>query len=254
MLRLADLWCEHKSNALSIWKKLLCRTCTDTRIDDFKLADRIINLPQGYSPKTFTLKLENPLSPADFVVDDFKPDPRREFTFCVDNEAVTFNLDQTMKYSSTNDKSVNRIEIIDEICEEYVPELLGFPSDNFSSGNPTSTSELFTSEFTLEEIDSYLYDKSFSLESDHDDCDPEEDIYVLEKLLNDDPFQLPPMDLKKSEVNRGQIFKLKASGIRIKKTYHLNLEYAFLDDKNDKLPIIKQKVKKHQKEALINVS
>ncbi|GJR70233.1 hypothetical protein Tco_0016298 [Tanacetum coccineum] len=32
--------------------------------------------------------------------------------------------------------------------------------------------------------------------SDHDDCDPEEDIYVLEQLLNEDPFQLPPMDLK----------------------------------------------------------
>ncbi|GKG18851.1 hypothetical protein Tco_0375950, partial [Tanacetum coccineum] len=93
-----------------------------------------------------------------------------EITLRVDNEAVTFNLDQTMKYSSTNDKSVNRIDIIDEICEEYVPELLGFPSDDFSSGNPTSTSEPFTSEFTLKEIDAYLYDKSISLESDHDDC------------------------------------------------------------------------------------
>ncbi|GJS51487.1 hypothetical protein Tco_0624849 [Tanacetum coccineum] len=61
------------------------------------------------------------------------------------------------------------------------------PSDDFSSGNPTSTSEPFTSEFTLEEIDAFLYDKSFSLESDHDDCDPEEDIYVLEQLLNDGP-------------------------------------------------------------------
>ncbi|GJR21861.1 reverse transcriptase domain-containing protein [Tanacetum coccineum] len=97
----------------------------------------------------------------------------------------------TMKYSSTNDKSVNRIDIIDEICEEYAPELLGFPSDDFSSGNPTSTSEPFTSEFTLEEIDAFLYDKSISLESDHDDCDPEEDIYVLEQLLNDDPFTSP---------------------------------------------------------------
>ncbi|GKB56671.1 hypothetical protein Tco_0912857, partial [Tanacetum coccineum] len=99
-----------------------------------------------------------------------------------------------MKYSSTDDKSVNRIDIIDEICEEYAPELLGFPNDDFSSGNPTLTSEPFTSEFTLEEIDAFLYDKSFSLESDHDDCNPEEDIYVLEQLLNDDPFQLPPKD------------------------------------------------------------
>ncbi|GJS88562.1 hypothetical protein Tco_0771198 [Tanacetum coccineum] len=43
-----------------------------------------------------------------------------EITLRVDNEAVTFNLDQTMKYSSTNDKSVNRIDIIDEIC--YQPQ------------------------------------------------------------------------------------------------------------------------------------
>ncbi|GJT52183.1 hypothetical protein Tco_0978340 [Tanacetum coccineum] len=130
-----------------------------------------------------------------------------EITLRVDNEAVTFNLDQTMKYSSTNDKSVNRIDIIDEICEEYVPELLGFPSDDFSSGNPTSMSEPFTSEFTLEEIDAFLYDKSISLESDHDDCDPEEDIYVLEQLLNDDPFQLPLMDLKQSEVTEAKSCK-----------------------------------------------
>ncbi|GJZ26479.1 hypothetical protein Tco_0570732 [Tanacetum coccineum] len=60
--------------------------------------------------------------------------------------------------------------------------------------NPTSTSEPFTSEFTLEEIDAFLYDKSISLESDHDDCDPEEDIYVLEQLLNDDPFHFLRMD------------------------------------------------------------
>ncbi|GJR52642.1 hypothetical protein Tco_1403163 [Tanacetum coccineum] len=87
-----------------------------------------------------------------------------------------------------------------------IPELSDFLNDDFSSGNPTSTSEPFTSEFTLEEIDAYLYDKSISLESDHDDCDPEEDIYVFEQLLNDDPFQLPPMDLKQREVYRGQIF------------------------------------------------
>ncbi|GKG08627.1 hypothetical protein Tco_0334459, partial [Tanacetum coccineum] len=59
-----------------------------------------------------------------------------EITLRVDNEAVTFNLDQ----------------IIDEICEEYVPELLGFPSDDFSSGNPTSTSEPFTAFKKVEEV------------------------------------------------------------------------------------------------------
>ncbi|GKF34127.1 reverse transcriptase domain-containing protein, partial [Tanacetum coccineum] len=83
--------------------------------------------------------------PTDFVVVDFEADPRvplilgrsflrtgralidvyrEEITLRVDSEAVTFNLDQTMRYSSTNDKSVNRIDIIDAVCEEYALELL----------------------------------------------------------------------------------------------------------------------------------
>ncbi|GJU84575.1 reverse transcriptase domain-containing protein [Tanacetum coccineum] len=75
--------------------------------------------------------------------------------------------------------------------------ILGFPLMIFQVAIPHfERSEPFTSEFILEEIDAFLYDKSISLESDHDDCDPKEDIYVLEQLLNDDPFQLPPMDLK----------------------------------------------------------
>ncbi|GKB71258.1 reverse transcriptase domain-containing protein [Tanacetum coccineum] len=171
-----------------------------------------------------------------------------EITLRVDNEAVTFNLDQTMKYSSMDDKSVNRIDIIDEICEEYAPELLGFPSDDFSSGNPTSTSEPFTSEFTLEEIDAYLYDKSISLESDHDDCDPEEDIYVLEQLLNDDPFQLPPMDLKQSEVTEAKSLIEEPPKLELK-DLPSHLEYDFLEE-NDKLPVI---IAKGLKESLINV-
>ncbi|GJX22203.1 reverse transcriptase domain-containing protein [Tanacetum coccineum] len=182
---------------------------------------------------------------ADLVV-DFEADPRvplilgrsflktgrtlidvyeGEITLRVDNEAVTFNLDQTMKYSSTDDKSVNRIDIIDEICEEYAPELLGFPSDDFSSGNPTST--------------------------DHDDCDPEEDIYVLEQLLNDDPFQLPLMDLKQSEVTEAKSSIEEPPELELK-DLPSHLEYAYLEER--KLPVIIAKgLKNDQKEALINV-
>ncbi|GKB91597.1 reverse transcriptase domain-containing protein [Tanacetum coccineum] len=108
-------------------------------------------------------------------------------------------------------------------ADPYVPELLGFPSDDFSSGNPTSTSEPFTSEFTLEEIDAFLYDKSISLESDHDDCDPEEDIYVLEQLLNDDPFQLPPMDLKQSEVTEAKSLIEEPPELELKEINSLEL-------------------------------
>ncbi|GKG32535.1 hypothetical protein Tco_0430045, partial [Tanacetum coccineum] len=80
--------------------------------------------------------------------------------------------------------------------------MLGF--SNPSGGNPTSTSELFTSEFILEEIEAYLKDDSISPEIDHADYDPEEDICLIEKLLNNDPFQLSPMDLKQSEVTKAK--------------------------------------------------
>ncbi|GJS98494.1 hypothetical protein Tco_0819664 [Tanacetum coccineum] len=59
-------------------------------------------------------------------------------------------------------------------------EFLGFPK--FSGGNPTPTSEPFTSEFILEEIEDYLKDDSISPEIDHADCNPEEDIYLKKKL------------------------------------------------------------------------
>ncbi|GJY38664.1 reverse transcriptase domain-containing protein [Tanacetum coccineum] len=268
---LADLGASINLMPLSIWKKLSLPELSPTRMS-LELADRSITYPKGLAEDVY-VKVGKFHFPADFVVVDFEADPRvplilgrlflktgrtlidvyeGEITLRVDNEAVTFNLDQTMKYSSTNDKSVNRIDIIDEICEEYVPELLGFPSDDFSSGNPTSTSEPFTSEFTLEEIDAFLYDKSISLESDHDDCDSEEDIYVLEQLLNDDPFQLPPMDLKQSEVTEAKSSIEEPPELELK-DLPSHLEYAFLEE-NDKLPVIIAKgLKNDQKEALINV-
>ncbi|GJR33535.1 reverse transcriptase domain-containing protein, partial [Tanacetum coccineum] len=180
-----------------------------------ELADRSITHPKGLAEDVY-VKVGKFHFPTDFVVVDFEADPRvplilgrsflrigralidvygEEITLRVDNEAVTFNLDQTTRYSSTNDKSVNRIDIIDEVCKEYAPKLLGF-SNKSSGGNPTPTSEPLTFEFILEEIEAYLKDDSISLEIDHADCDPEEDICLIEKLLNNDPFQLPPMDLK----------------------------------------------------------
>ncbi|GJZ17273.1 reverse transcriptase domain-containing protein [Tanacetum coccineum] len=48
-----------------------------------------------------------------------------EITLRVNDEAVTFNLDQTTRYSSTyDDMSVNRIDVIDVAREEYAQEVL----------------------------------------------------------------------------------------------------------------------------------
>ncbi|GJU53895.1 hypothetical protein Tco_1386009 [Tanacetum coccineum] len=90
----------------------------------------------------------------------------------------------------------------DLVCEEYAPELLGF--SNSSGGNPTLMSDPFTSEFILEEIEAYLKDDSISPKIDHADCDPEEDMWFDQKIVINDPFQLPPMDLKQSEVTEAK--------------------------------------------------
>nr|GFA19143.1 reverse transcriptase domain-containing protein [Tanacetum cinerariifolium] len=127
--------------------------------------------------------------PADFVVVDFDADPRvplilersflktgralidmfeGELTLRVGKEAITFNLDQTSRYSTNyNDMTANRIDVIDMVCEEYSQEVISF-YDVIVSGNPTSyydpiistTSPTLTpfrnSDFLLEEVDAFL--------------------------------------------------------------------------------------------------
>nr|GEW39168.1 reverse transcriptase domain-containing protein [Tanacetum cinerariifolium] len=182
-----------------------------------EFADRSITRPKGVAKDVF-VKVGKFHFPTDFVVVDFEADPRvslilgrsflrigralidiygEEITLRVNDEAITFNLNQTTRYSSTyDDMSVNRIDVA---REEYAQEMLGF-SKNSSGGNPTLTSKpiIFNSspsltmfegsDFILEEIEAYLIDESISLEIDHADYDPEGDICLIKKLLNDDPF------------------------------------------------------------------
>ncbi|GJR60176.1 reverse transcriptase domain-containing protein [Tanacetum coccineum] len=165
--------------------------------------------------------------PADFVVVDFEPDPRvplilrrcflktshalidvyeGELTLRVGNEAITYNLDQTSRYSvNYNDMTANRIDVVELACEEYSQEVLGF-SDVIASGNPTpyydpivsNSSPTLTpfgdSDFLLlEEADAFLAlaDDPTSPEVDESYYDPEGDILILEALLNSDPSPPP---------------------------------------------------------------
>nr|GEX77574.1 reverse transcriptase domain-containing protein [Tanacetum cinerariifolium] len=58
-------------------------------------------------------------------------------TLRVGKEAITFNLDQTSRYSANySDMKAKRIDVIDMACEEYSQEVLGF-SYTISSGNTT---------------------------------------------------------------------------------------------------------------------
>nr|GEW12883.1 hypothetical protein [Tanacetum cinerariifolium] len=73
-----------------------------------------------------------------------------------------------------------------------------------------------------------------------------------QKLLNGDPFQLPPMDLKLAEETKAKSSIEEPPKLELKELPSL-LEYAFLEDSN-KLPVIIAKdLKDVEKEALIKV-
>nr|GEV72699.1 DNA-directed DNA polymerase [Tanacetum cinerariifolium]GEW00739.1 DNA-directed DNA polymerase [Tanacetum cinerariifolium] len=256
---LADLGASINLMPLSIWKKLSQPKLTPTQMT-LELADRSITRPKGVVEDVF-VKVRKFYFRIDFVVIDFEADPRvplilgrsflrtgralidvygEEITLRVNDKAVTFNLNQTTRYSSTYyDFLVNQIDIIDVAREEYAQKILGF-SNKSSGGNPTLTFEpilshsspsltpLKGSDFILEEINAYLKDESVSPEIDHADCDLEGDICLIEKLLNDDPFQLPLMDIKQGEVVKAKS-SIKEPPKFVLKELPSHLEYAYLE-------------------------
>ncbi|GJS56889.1 hypothetical protein Tco_0651673 [Tanacetum coccineum] len=108
--------------------------------------------------------------------------------------------------------SINQIDVIDVACKEYAQEVLEF-SDSSTSGNPSPSLDpiLSTSspsltpfeegDFILEEIEACLTNDSIPPGIDDDNFDPEGDLLLLEKLLNDDPSSpLPPKELHVEEL------------------------------------------------------
>nr|GFB49482.1 DNA-directed DNA polymerase [Tanacetum cinerariifolium] len=170
-----------------------------------KLADRSITRPKGVAEDVF-VKVGKFHFLTDFVVVDFEADSRlplilggsflrtgralidvygKEITLRVNDEAVTFNLNQTTRYSSTYD------------------DLSG-------------------------------------------------DIFLIEKLLNNDPFQLPLMDFNQGEVAKAKSSIEEPSELELK-DLPSHLEYAYLEGE-DKLPVIIAKdLKDNEKEALLKV-
>nr|GEY66997.1 reverse transcriptase domain-containing protein [Tanacetum cinerariifolium] len=191
-------------------------------------------------------------------------------------EAITFNLDQTSRYSPNyNDMTANRIDVIDMACEEYSQEVLGF-FDVITSGNLTpyydliiSTSSLTLtpfgdSDFLLEEVDAFLAieDDPTSLEVDHSYYDTKGDIFILEAFLNDDPSLPPPTQGKYMPQIRKElkIYEPKNDKSSIDEPSEVelkdlppHLKYAFLEG-GDKLPVIIAKdLSVEEKAALVKV-
>nr|GEV09177.1 reverse transcriptase domain-containing protein [Tanacetum cinerariifolium] len=240
-LALADLGASINLMPLSMWNKLFLLELSPTCMT-LELADRSISHRMSF----------------DNVYEG-------ELTLRVGKEAVTFNLDQTSRYSTNYDAMlVNRIDLINVACEEYSQEVHGF----FVSGNPTPSTKPIVSnssptltpfgdsDFLLEETDAFLAidDEPISLEIEDSYYDSEGDILLLEEFLNDDPSSppLPLQELKvveptneKSSIDEPPVVELK--------DLPPHLEYAFLEG-DDKLPIIIAKdLKDEEKTALIKV-
>nr|GEZ82931.1 reverse transcriptase domain-containing protein [Tanacetum cinerariifolium] len=182
---------------------------------------RSITHPKGVVEDVF-VKVGKFHFPTDFVVVDFEADPRvplilersflrtgralidvygEEINLRVNDESVTFNHNQTMRYSSTyDDNSVNRVDVIDIACEEFVQDVLDFKY-NSKSRNPTLISNPSFFEETKSE-----FSKEPIVKSSSPTLTPfgERGYSLFRKVANDDPSQLPPMDLKQPEETKAK--------------------------------------------------
>nr|GEX41911.1 reverse transcriptase domain-containing protein [Tanacetum cinerariifolium] len=224
----------------------------------------------------------------DFVVVDYVVDPRvplilgrpflrtgralidvygKKLTLRVDDEAITFKVGQTSKYSYNDAKLINRIDAIDVACEEYVQEVLWF-SNKSKSGSPTPTSDPIISssspsltpfegsDFILEEIETFLQTPNEFSNLDYDYYDTEGDILYLEKLLNEDPSpNIPPVktkDLKQVDATMTKPSIDEPPELELKELLS-HLKYTFLEE-TDKLPvIISKELKDEEKSTLLKI-
>nr|GEZ94576.1 reverse transcriptase domain-containing protein [Tanacetum cinerariifolium] len=138
-LALADLGASINLMPLSMWKGLSLPELNPTCMT-LELADRTESKPVGIA-KDVKVKVGVFHFPADFVVVDFEPDPRvplilercflktvralidvhkGELTLRIGNEAITYNLDQTSRYSANYDQmTANKIDVTDEAYPSY---------------------------------------------------------------------------------------------------------------------------------------
>ncbi|GJY85240.1 reverse transcriptase domain-containing protein [Tanacetum coccineum] len=133
-LALADLGKSINLMPLSIWMKLSLPKLTPTQMI-LELADRSTTRPTGIVEDVF-VRVGKFNFPADFVVVDYVVDPRlplilgrpffrtaralidvygEELTLRVSDEAITFKVGNTSRYSYNDAESINRIDVIDVV-------------------------------------------------------------------------------------------------------------------------------------------
>nr|GEW96666.1 reverse transcriptase domain-containing protein [Tanacetum cinerariifolium] len=280
-LALANLGASINLMHLSIWEKLSLTELTPIKMI-LELADRSITRPAGTAEDVF-VKVGKFHFSTDFVVVDFVVDPRvplilertflrirhalidvygEELTLRVDDEAITFKVGQISKYSYNDTTSTNQIDVIDIACDKYVQEIFRF-SEISKSGNPTPSSNPIVAlssssltpfeggDFILEEIETYLASESIPPGIDNTKFDPEGDILLIEKLLNDDPSSpLPPKEHNLKELKSVKSSIDEPPELELK-DLPSHLEYAFLEGVDKLSIIIANNLKNDEKDRLL---
>nr|GEX32939.1 reverse transcriptase domain-containing protein [Tanacetum cinerariifolium] len=242
---------------LLVWEGLSLPELTPTCVT-LELVDRSVSKPIGIA-KDVSFKVGVFHFPADFVVVDFEPDPRvslilgrcflktsralidvhkGELTLRIENEAITYNLDQTVRYFA-NYNQMTQIKLTSS--NQHAKSILKRDSD-----------------FLLfEEADAFL-----GLEDDPDSpkintfyYDPKGYILLLEAILNSKPS--PPLPNQeqnlpsfKEELKAYEAQTVKSSvdelpEVELKDLPH-HLEYAFLEGANKFPVIIAKELRRYQ--------
>ncbi|GJT63861.1 reverse transcriptase domain-containing protein [Tanacetum coccineum] len=289
-MALADIGASINLMPLSVWKTLSLPELSTTRMT-LELATRTIAVPEGIAEDVF-VRVGKFTFPADFVVVDYKVDPRvplilgrpflrtahalvdihgKKLALRVGDDELVFNVESASKHPQKHsDNSIHNIDILDTTCDNHVYEVLNFQkSINATSGNPTLSLDLMVesllpsltpfgdSDCLLEETDAFLYlDDSISPGIDDDTYDSEGDILFLERLLDDDPSpDLPPTPHLVCLINDAE--KIKSSiedpSDLVLKDLPSHLEYAFLEGTSKLAIIIAKDLRSEEKEQLLKV-
>nr|GEX25502.1 reverse transcriptase domain-containing protein [Tanacetum cinerariifolium] len=226
---LADLGASINLMPLSIWKKLSLPELTPTRMT-LELGERSITRPKGVAEDVF-VKVEKFYFPTDFVVVDLEADPRVPLilrrSFLRTGRALIdgYGEEITLRMSLT-------------LLAKNLFKMCWISGANCQISSPTLT-PFRENDFFLEEIKDFFNDEPIPTGIENSLYDPEGDILFLEKLLNEDLFQLPSMDLKLAEKTKAKSSIEEPHELELKELPS-HLEYAFLEE-SDKLPVIMAK-------------
>ncbi|GKA30697.1 hypothetical protein Tco_0717002 [Tanacetum coccineum] len=166
--------------------------------------EEISTIPKKESDEVIKSSVEDLVPIPSESEDTSKSNSKCDLPFC-DNSVTSSNtlFNDNDDFTSSDDESLPEEDVSKENFKIYSNPLFEFDDEYISSNvnplfNELNEDECFDPgvDFILEEIEAYLTSDSIPPGINDDDFDPEGDILLLEKLLNNDPSSpLPPKEL-----------------------------------------------------------